>query len=78
MDKFYSKEIHIKGNLIPYLSAKEYEDSRDAAYLSALKLNKTIDKIIKFAIEYGIERACLIRYTGSNVQVTENNMPYFI
>lgn len=76
MGEFYSKEIHIKGNPIPYLSAKEYEDPRDSAYLSSLKLNKTIDKAIKFAIEYGIERAYLIRYTGSHVQVTENNMPY--
>lgn len=72
----YAKEIHKTGKTIPRLNAKEYENPRDAMYLRALKLNKNFDKVVKFAIEYGIERAYLIQYTGSNVKVTENNMPY--
>lgn len=72
----YTKEIHKTGKIIPKLNAKEYEDPRDAIYLKTLKLNKNFDKVVKFAIEYGIERAYLIQYTGSNVKVTEKNMPY--
>lgn len=61
---------------IQSLFAKEYEDSRDSAYLNALKLNKGFDKAAKLAIEYGIERIMSILYTGSNVRVTQKNMPY--
>lgn len=76
MEEKYSKTIFVDGKVIPNLYAKEYEDARDAQYLAALKLNKSFDKTVKFAIEYGIERIELIRYTGSNVQVTKENMPY--
>lgn len=76
MEKKYSKTILVDGKVIPNLNAKEYEDPRDASYLKILQLNKSFDKAVKFAIEYGLERAYLIQYTGSNVQVTQENMPY--
>ena len=72
----YSKEIHTEGKPIKSLYAKEYEDPRDAKYLEALRLNKSFDKVAKTAIEYGVERAKIITYTGSSVRITEKNMPY--
>lgn len=58
------------------LNAKEYEDPRDSVCLSVLKLNKSFDKLFKLAMEYGIERADILSYTGSYVKVSEKSMPY--
>lgn len=72
----FSKPVHVTAEPIAQLYAKEYEDPRDAACLKALKLNKAFDQVVKYAIEYGIERVKMIGYTGSNVRVTRQNMPY--
>ncbi len=61
---------------IDHLNSKEYEHPLDAAYLATLKMNPAFDKIIKAAFEYGIERVKTVQYTGSNIRVTEKNMPY--
>ena len=75
-DHYFSKPIHTDGTPIDGLMAKEYEDPRDTAYLDALKLNKGFDRAAKLAIEYSIERINTVLYTGSNVRVTRENMPY--
>ncbi|MBQ8147501.1 MAG: M48 family metalloprotease [Lachnospiraceae bacterium] len=72
----YRKRVHTIAEEIPGLQSREYEDSRDAAYLSKLKLSKGFDKFMKLYFEYGIERINTIAYTGSNVRVTAENMPY--
>lgn len=72
----FSKQVNVVAQNIPNLFAKEYEDPRDAACLKALKLNKAFDQVVKYAIEYGIERIQAIGLTGSHVRVTRKNMPY--
>lgn len=72
----FSKPVRVIAEPIDQLYAKEYEDPRDAACLKALKLNKAFDQVVKYAIEYSVERAETISYTGSNVRVTRRNMPY--
>ncbi|NLO85327.1 MAG: hypothetical protein GX096_07860 [Clostridiales bacterium] len=72
----FSKPVRVIAEPIAQLYAKEYEDPRDAACLKALKLNKAFDQVVKYAIEYSIERVRTIGYTGSNVRVTRRNMPY--
>ena len=72
----FSKPVHVVAEPILQLNAKEYEDPRDAACLKTLKLNKSFDQVVKYAIEYSIERVSMIGYTGSNVRVTRRNMPY--
>lgn len=44
--------------------------------LNAFRGITGFDVVAKLAIEYGIERAATIEYTGSNVRVTAENMPY--
>lgn len=72
----YAKPIHVVGEPIYRLYSKEYEDSRDAAYLNAFRAIPGFDKVGKVAIEYGYERAATISFTGSNIKVTHKNMPY--
>lgn len=74
--KDYQKKVHVQAIPIPGLNAKEYEDPRDAKYLETLKLTKGFDRAVKLFFEYGLERILMIQYTGSNVQVTKDNMPY--
>lgn len=74
--KEYKKKVHTVQQPINNLIAKEYEDPRDATYLNTFKLSKGFDKIAKLYFEYGIERINTICYTGSNIRVTEENMPY--
>lgn len=72
----FAKPVKIQGIPLKHLHAKEYEDPRDSAYLNALKLSKGFDELAKHAIEYSIERINTVMYTGSNVRVTRENMPY--
>lgn len=58
------------------LSSFEYEHPTDRAYLDNLNTNKTIEKIIKLYSEYNFERILTVQYTGSNIRVTEKNIPY--
>lgn len=74
--KNYQKKVHTIAKPILNLKSKEYEDARDAAYLNTFKLSKGFDKLLKLYFEYGIERINTICYTGSNIRVTEENMPY--
>lgn len=74
--KEYQKKVHIVAKPIFNLKSKEYEDPRDAMYLNTFKLSKGFDKLVKLYFEYGIERMNTICYTGSNIRVTEKNMPY--
>ncbi|MBO5342818.1 MAG: M48 family metalloprotease [Lachnospiraceae bacterium] len=74
--KEYRQKVHTIVKPILNLKSKEYEDARDASYLNTFKLSKGFDKLIKLYFEYGIERISTICYTGSNIRVTEENMPY--
>ena len=58
------------------LSSSEYEHPTDRKYLESLNTNKTIEKIIKLYSEYNFERILTVQYTGSNIRVTEKNIPY--
>lgn len=58
------------------LSSSEYEHPTDRSYLDNLNTNKTIEKIAKLYSEYRFERLVTVQYTGSNVLVTEKNIPY--
>lgn len=58
------------------LSSTEYEHPTDRSYLDNLNTNKTIEKIIKLYSEYNFERILTVQYTGSNIRVTEKNLPY--
>ncbi len=58
------------------LHSAEYEHPTDRAYLDNLNANKTLEKIIKLYSEYNFERMVTVQYTGSNVRVTEKNIPY--
>ena len=72
----YAKEIKTRGNKINNLFAKEYEHPMDAVCLNALKMNSAFDSFTKFVLEYGLDRIQTIVHSGSQVIVTENNMPY--
>lgn len=77
MDKrTYSKPVNVIGKPIEQLYSKEYEDPRDAIYLNAFRAIPGFDKVGKVAIEYGYERAATVSFTGSNIRVTQKNMPY--
>lgn len=58
------------------LSSAEYEHPTDRTYLDNLNTNKTIEKLIKLYSEYNFERILTVQYTGSNIRVTEKNIPY--
>jgi len=58
------------------LSSMEYEHPTDRSYLNTLNTNKVIEKIVKLYSEYNFERILLVQYTGSNIRVTEKNLPY--
>lgn len=60
----------------PDLSSPEYEHPTDRSYLNTLNTNKAIEKIVKLYSEYNFERILLVQYTGSNIRVTEKNLPY--
>lgn len=60
------------------LNAKEYENPTDSATLSALKLNKAFDAVVKKMVEYSYERITLLRSKSSSFLVTKENMPYLI
>lgn len=64
-----------KRTIINGLNAKEYEDELDAKLLNSLRLNPAFDIAIKKAMELGLERMIRVRQMGSNIMVTENNMP---
>lgn len=65
----------MKRKIINGLNAKEYEDELDAKLLKALRLNPAFDIAIKKAMELGLERMIRVHQMGSNIMVTENNMP---
>lgn len=58
------------------ISSSEYEHPTDRAYLDNLNTNKVIEKIMKLYSEYNFERLVTVQYTGSNIRVTEKNLPY--
>ncbi len=58
------------------LSSFEYEHPTDRTYLNNLNTNKAIEKIIKLYSEYNFEKILTVQYTGSNILVTEKNLPY--
>ncbi|MBE6852514.1 MAG: zinc-ribbon domain-containing protein [Ruminococcus sp.] len=62
--------------LFKNLSSSEYEHPTDRAYLDNLNTNKTIEKLVKLYSEYNFERILTVQYTGSNIRVTEKNLPY--
>lgn len=64
-----------KKNFINLKSA-EYEHPTDRSYLNNFNTNKTLEKIIKLYSEYNFERMLMVQYTGSNLRVTEKNLPY--
>lgn len=72
----YSKPVNVIGKPIEQLYSKEYEDTRDATYLNAFRAIPGFDKVGKVAIEYGYERAATVSFVGSNIKVTQKNMPY--
>ena len=73
---FISKNVLVEGTPLVALNAKEYENSTDAATLSALKLNKSFDALLKKMIECSYERMALVHYKSSTFLVTKENMPY--
>ena len=75
---FISKDILVEGKPLVALNAREYENPSDSATLSAWKLSKGFDTILKKMIEYSFERVDLIRYKASCFLVTRENMPYLI
>ncbi len=58
------------------LLSSEYEHPTDRKYLDNLNTNKAFEKIVKLFFEYGLERILTVQYTGSNIKVTEKNIPY--
>ncbi len=64
------------GNQIKNLNPMEYQDKRDGKYLNALKLNEGFDKVMKTALEFGIDKVETIMNTGSFVRVNEELNPY--
>lgn len=61
---------------LTYLLSAEYEHPTDRKYLDNLNANKTVEKLVKLFFEYGLERILKVQYTGSNIKVTEKNIPY--
>ncbi|MDY4576059.1 MAG: M48 family metallopeptidase [Intestinibacter sp.] len=64
-----------KKNLVG-LKSREYEHIDDARALENFRNNKNIEKVVRLYIEYDIERISKIQYTGSNILVTQENIPY--
>lgn len=57
------------------LSSKDYEHEFDRNALETLKNTAGLETIIKKFYQYGLERMMKIRYTGSNIKVTNKNLP---
>ncbi len=58
------------------LSALEYEHPEDHKLLEALRGNAMLEKPFKLFVEYDIERFIKVQYTGSNIRVTKQNIPF--
>ena len=58
------------------LQSFQYEHPTDKKALESLRMNNNIEKVIKAISEYDIERIKTVQMTGSNVRVTEKNVPY--
>lgn len=67
-----SKAKAIFKNLAPQI----YEHAEDRAALRKLTGNKALETVIKLYSKYGIEKLITIQYTGSNIKVTKENIPY--
>ncbi len=57
------------------LDPKEYEHPYDKKALDALHSTKGLDMLVKKFYEYGIEKIFRIQITGSNLKVSEDNIP---
>ncbi len=71
-----AEEMPDDRKILTNLASFEYEHPTDRAYLNRLNTNKVIEKIIKLYSEYNFERIIMVQYTGSNIRVTEKNIPY--
>lgn len=58
------------------LEACFYEHAEDRAALNKLNGNKALENVIKLYSKYRIEKLITINYTGSNIKVTKDNIPY--
>ncbi|MFB0959409.1 MAG: M48 family metallopeptidase [Clostridiaceae bacterium] len=68
--------IQQEKSILTGLQSSEYEHPTDRIALEKLRLNKTLELLIKWYSEYNMERLLTVQYTGSNVLVTEKNLPY--
>ena len=60
---------------IARLNSTEYEHPQDRQMLDALRSTTGFDTVVRKFNEYGVEPILRIRYTGSNIKVTQNNFP---
>lgn len=58
------------------LTPDEYEHPLDKAALNVLKSSSSIKTMMKFYTEYAIERAEIVKLTGSSFKITADNIPY--
>lgn len=62
--------------ILKNLDQRIYEHAEDRAALRKLAGNKALETVIKLYSKYSIEKLITIHYTGSNIKVTNENIPY--
>ncbi len=58
------------------LESRQYEHPTDRAAIEKLSSSGMLEKIVKLYSKYGIEKFITIQYTGTNIKVNKNNVPY--
>lgn len=61
--------------LIPRLGPREYEHPLDKKYLDSLQGTPGFETLFRKCVEFGVEPAFRIQYTGSNLKVTSRCLP---
>lgn len=65
----------LQKQLVKELSSREYEHRWDLQALNALEKTPGFEKLVRTLMKHGLEPAIRIRYTGSNIRVTEKMLP---
>ncbi len=76
LEKAVMEPLYQDKKVFTNICSSEYEHPTDRSYLDNLNTNKVVEKIIKLYSEYNFERLVTVQYTGSNIRVTEKNIPY--
>lgn len=61
--------------IVENLDPKEYEHEMDRLFLDALKKTRGFETLVRLFFKHGVERVYAIQYTGSNLQINQQQLP---